>query len=228
MIKLIVKLCFICSFIFVSSFVQAGIIPADITTITADIAPNNTGEVSQDNYITHYNENSGKNWDIAWASDVNSELWFEGDIYNTLFSADTHVGWTTMGIDVSSGRLELFSNMSDSEVWDLFRVGSTTTFIHAFEYWNSEFLFPLSGDPSSTGLDLRSEMTLTLNDFKNIDTINYDRTANNHFPGAISNTFYFRESAVQPENSKPVPEPSTLMIFSLGLIALASRKKLIS
>lgn len=228
MIKLFIKLCFICSFTFVTAFVQAGIIPSDITTITADVAPINTGEVSQDSYITHYDANTGTNWDIAWASDVNSELFFEGGYYNTLFSADTHVGWTTMPVDVSSGRLELFVNMNDSEIWDLFRIGSTTTFIHAFEYWNSVFLSPLSADPSSLGLDLRSEMTLTLNDFKNIDTINYDRTANNHFDGTIANTFYFRESIVQPDNTNSVPEPSTLMIFALGLIALASKKRLFS
>ncbi|MBL4658809.1 MAG: PEP-CTERM sorting domain-containing protein [Alcanivoracaceae bacterium] len=44
-----------------------------------------------------------------------------------------------------------------------------------------------------------------------LDTVTFSQTS----------TVYFRKSKIQP-----VPEPSTLLIFSLGLIALASRKKI--
>jgi len=43
--------------------------------------------------------------------------------------------------------------------------------------------------------------------------------------GSTFDTFYFR---VQGSRTIPVPEPSTLIIFALGLIALVSKKRLFS
>jgi hypothetical protein len=220
MIKLFIKLSLFCSFIFDTTFVQAGIIPVDITTITADTAPKNINTIGADSYITY--KKNGRTWDIAWASDVNSELYFEGYIYNTLFAANTQTGWTTMPVDESSGQLELFLGWDNSAILELFRVGSSTNFTHAFEYWNSEFISPLNPDPSSYVAPIRSEMILTLDDLKNTSTINYKIDGNNNYEGSTAHTFYFRESTVS------VPEPSTLMIFALGLIALASKKRLFS
>jgi hypothetical protein len=220
MIKLILKLCFICSFIFVTTFVQAGIIPVDITTITADLAPINTGPVSQDSYITYDDPNTGKSWDIAWASDVNSELYFDvNNTYNTLFSANTQIGWTTM--PVINGRLEIFSGWSNPDILELFRVGTSDIFTNAFEYWNSLYDTPFDVNDALTR-GMRSEMTLTLNDFIDPTAINYTPDQGSYNALTVNNTFYFRDATVS------VPEPSTLMIFALGLIALASKKRLFS
>jgi len=227
MIKLILKLCFICSFIFVTAFVQAGIIPSDLSTITPDLAPSNAGEVSQDSYITYYDGSTDTYWDIAWASDVNSELFFEGSIYNTLFSADTHAGWTTMPINGQTGELELFVGWDGSAILSLFENGSS--YIHAFQYWNSEFISPLDGATGYADIvdeQIRSEMSITWSDYTNIP--GYSAQGINNVTGASFDTFYLRESIIQTNNPTLVPEPSTLMILSLGLIALASRKKLMS
>jgi len=72
-------------------------------------------------------------------------------------------------------------------------------FIQATEYWNTNFV--------------------------GIDYLNF---AKNFIAGEWSDniafeTFYVRTHSSNPQ---PVPEPSTLMIFALGLIVLASKKKL--
>lgn len=227
MIKLILKLCFICSFIFVTAFVQAGIIPSDLSTITPDLAPSNAGDVSQDSYITYYDGSTDTSWDIAWASDVNSELFFEGEIYNTLFSADTHAGWTTMPVNGQTGELELFVGWDGSDILSLFENGNS--YIHAFQYWNSEFISPLDGESGYADIvseQIRSEMSITWSEYTSIP--DYSALSINNITGASFDTFYFRKSTDQINNTTPVPEPSTIMIFALGLIALVSKKRLLS
>jgi len=46
--------------------------------------------------------------------------------------------------------------------------------------------------------------------------------------GRGNETFYIRKTVNLTNGTTPVPEPSTLLIFSLGLIALASKKRLFS
>jgi hypothetical protein len=216
----------------VTAFAQAGLIPTTMSDIAPDSTPLNTGEVSQDSYII-YKDSTGKSWDIAWASDVNSELYFEGSlssggIFNTLFSADTHVGWTTMPFDETEGVLEFFVGWEASEIEELFIIDPTAptpTYKHAFEYWNSVFSEPLVGFDFNPEL-IRSDMAFTWNDYKG--TIDASLLGNNDAGGATFDTFYFRESNVQTGSTAQVPEPSTLMIFALGLIALASKKRLFS
>ncbi|MBL4900403.1 MAG: PEP-CTERM sorting domain-containing protein, partial [Colwellia sp.] len=111
------------------------------------------------------------------------------------------------------------------------------SFIHSFSHWNTLFTEP---DPTEShgvvlgagdllGTQFQSQWSWSVPDDDNIENLSGtaatdakedQRDALKNVDTADYATFYIRVSQV--------PEPSTLMIFSLGLIALASRKKLIS
>ena len=168
MIKLFLKLCFICSFIFAGT--------SQATLITTDLTDNN--------YINH------NGLDIAWVSPVNTPVFG----LNTLYAPDAlhvHEGWRFATEDelniIKSLTLESFFHYEDS---------NGKYYKHAVEFWNSNFDY------------------IDINDFED-GNIRSNWSSSDY----SYETFYVRTTEV--------PEPSTLMIFSIALIALASRKKLV-
>jgi hypothetical protein len=248
MIKLILKLCFICSFVFFGT-TQAALI-----------------NVTQEEYyitVNNYN-NSGIDIDIAWASSVNTERYYSigngAFEINTLYAPEQfHTGNTENDVidegwhfaeenALSSSLLASFTSFDSGSLLASFTT-TPETYINAFQYWNSdlidvngniseieqnqvasEWVWNIGGDddnvtpPSGTSKPDWNSMPETWDvgeQFAQKDRI--DGTYFINFE-----TFYFRVNDPQTGNATPVPEPSTLMIFALGLIALASKKRLFS
>jgi len=220
MIKLFIKVSLAISFLFIGAS-QATILPLNVNDLTTD-----------DYIIYNYN---GVDYDIAWASQVNSEVWFVDDNYNynLLFAADFHAGWSFAGENGIPTIDEIFSGITGAGLLAEFtRDGA---FVHAFEFWNSFF------DTPENGLNLGNKEIASTWDWKiptgmNIDLLTptekddldweINGSGSSHY-----DTFYVRTSVTptnDPNDLTPVPEPSTLMIFALGIIALASKKRLFS
>jgi len=233
MFKFIKKSSFILMFLFGSFAVNANLIP-----------------LTSNDYITvdHGNKNL---IDWAWASSVNVQ--FDGDFtyddlgniqlefegayiydsfgkfidnptvgktispttYNELYAPDHIEGWRVATED----EFTFFQlNIGISDFRD-----EKNNLIHATSFWNS--LYTDGGDISidafeseasifnGTGYKTSSWAEGSFFDFSAPD-----------ITGDISwyDTFYVRTHS---SDLTPVPEPSTLMIFALGLIALASKKK---
>ena len=208
MIKLFIKLFFV--FSLVLSFASQA------TLITAI----NTDEISADNYIVY--EYNNILYDVAWASKVNSQRWYFDNTFNTLFAPTIQSGWEYATLN-GTNNLDIFSGLSGTEILALF-TDSNNNLIQAFEYWNSEF----SSTTETSDIlapRIRSEWIISWDQYKNDYPTLADMYINN-IPGASYDTFYIRPSLANGNGSTPVPEPSTLMTFALGLIALACKKRL--
>jgi len=215
MIKLFIKVNLVLSFLFIGAS-------------QATILPLNVGDLTSEDYIV-YNYN-GVDYDVAWASKVNSERWYFDSTFNTLFSATYHSGWEYAALNATNNNLEIFSDLSGTDILALF-TDEDDNFIQAFEYWNSEFS---SSDEIANILipQIRSEWAISWGDYTTepeyAALVDISDSYINNITGASYDTFYIRPSLTQGNDSTPVPEPSTLLIFALGLIALASKKRLFS
>ena len=203
MIKLFIKLFFVFSLVF-STISQA-------TLVTTNLS-------SEDYILFDYN---GISYDVAWASKVNSERWYFGSTFNTLYSPTIQTGWEYASLNATNNSLEIFSDLSGVEILALF-TDDNNSYIQAFEYWNSEFTSSIE-TANILSPQIRSEWTITWEqyktNYKGVDLYSREQDINN-MAGAAYDTFYIRPSQI--------PEPSTLMIFALGLIVLVSTKKLFS
>jgi len=204
MFNFIKKYCFIFVLFFCSFLANAGLIEG------VNYIKVNHGTEANPNYI-----------DWAWASFVSVEKYYDViydldgnikvdgngedviELVNTLKAPDTIFGWD----NASEGELNYFiANVS------IDRFINGASFISAISFWNSNKDEVINStdfeDGSVTGTwvedsEYRAEVNLLLNN----DTSYYD-------------TFYVRRHV-----QTSVPEPSTLLIFALGLIALASKKR---
>jgi hypothetical protein len=208
MIKLFIKVNIIVC-LFITSFAQATLIPLG-------------QNLSEDLYFEHTIK--GINYDIAWASKVNTQKIYEGINVNILYDPTIRTGWNYADDD----QLASLINLADTGLLLKKLTRDDKTLRHAFEFWNDYYTAPtdivgtddiISGLVASnlawkfpSGIISRDFDLTEYSEITGTDNINYD-------------TFYFR---VQDNGSTPVPEPSTLMIFALGLIALASKKRLFS
>ncbi len=205
MIKLIIKLSIVCSFIF-SSISYATPIMTDLTG---------------DSYVTYEHEN-GVKYDIAWASEVNSERYYLDSGVNTLYRADTHVGWDF----ATDFELDLLQALALSGELSSMFTRLDGSYIHAFDYWNDLYSVPDNTDEFNISLSLASEWAWTAPLNEDIDDLSDIQKFTQameilQLTGTSYDTFYFRTPS-----ARPVPEPSSLLIFAVALIALASRKKL--
>ena len=215
MIKLFIKI----SLVVFSLFVGAS---------QATIIPLNVNDLSTNDYIV-YNYN-GVDYDVAWASKVNSERWYFDNTFNTLFAPTYHSGWEYAALNATNNSLEIFSDLSGVEILALF-TDEDDNFIQAFEYWNTEF----SSSVETANIlipQIRSEWAISWADYTTKPEYALfaaiSDTYINNITAASYDTFYIRPSLVQDNDPTSVPEPSTLMIFALGIIALASKKRLFS
>jgi len=162
--------------------------------------------MTDDHYIT-VTHDDGSVLDWAWVSSVSVNFTYDdfGVLENTLFSPDLIEGWEL----ASSTELSYFLLNIDSD----------------------DFKNTLT-DPGN-GLDTHKKATYFWNDNfheVNLDNLNegdiksswVENSEYNFLGTSYYDTFYVRTHSTDPQ---PVPEPSTLMIFALGLIAFASKKK---
>ena len=138
---------------------------------------------------------SYKGLDWAWASPVNAETFGT----NVLKLPGFHVGWRF----ATANELNILKSDLGLAAFTKTNSQQQNTYIQAVEYWNTEFV--------NISESLTAEFPLTTMDFGNGEVWS-DWSAPSSY-----DTFYVRET--------PVPEPTTLMIFSMALIALALRKK---
>ena len=202
MIKFLLKLSIICSFAF-SAISHSALITSDLT---------------EDYYFSY------QGFDFAWASSANSErTYLAGLDSNTLLAADFHDGWEfaapeTLGL--------LTSNFTGTELLEKF-TRSDGSYKHAFEFWNTHFdeVVPDVGTDNIIAKDIKSDWSWSIPDGEVFDELSdmekfFQHLEIQNTDGTAYDTFYVRKT--------PVPEPSTLLIFAIALIALASKKRLFS
>lgn len=163
-------------------------------------------DLTEDTYITY------KGYDWTWASSVNVTNYEKSDFFtgevvsNTFENASVHSGWMsfTTGSDLDTIFQELtLSNFLRGDVA-----------IQSFAYWNSYFdevdsVFQV-GHVNFNALEfgLRSGLKDDTGSFEN------------------NETFYVRASLSPSQPATPVPEPTTLFIFGIGLVGFAFRQKI--
>jgi hypothetical protein len=206
MIKFFLNSILVCSFFF-ASISQATLITSDLT---------------EDSYITY------KGIDFAWASRINAEKFYvNSSSYNELLDPTIHVGWDFATL----AQLDMLTDLSGKELLKLF-TRQDGTYIDAFEYWNT--VYEEATDTNNIlAREIKSHWSWSSPKNEVYDDLSSAEKMQQFLEIANTQltdyeTFYVRVSVVQGGNTNPVPEPSTLMIFALGLIALASKKKLFS
>jgi len=202
MIKLFIKLSLALSLLF-AGVSQATILPLNVNDLTTD------------DYIVYNHD--GVDYDIVWASKVNSERYYDlGVGVNTLFAASYRESWS---FTTPTQLLWLKELTSNGELSSLL-TREDGSYIHGFQYWNSLYIAPDNTRNIDSAL-IGSEWVWNVKDDDTYEegTMNQALEILNR-DGSNADTFYIRATKV--------PEPSTLMIFALGLIALASKKRLFS
>jgi len=226
MFKFIKKSSFILIFLLGSFTVSAGIINYSI--------------VKHDKYIT-IKHNDGSSWlDWAWASSVNVQYYdgdgrftYDGDdklilnsegkpldkdnniisesLYNELYAPDHIEGWRK----AKPPEFEFFQQYIEL---DDFKTDEKD-YIEATSWWNSLYKKASDNDPDVYVDDDAFSGNMT-NSWVKGSSYNF---ADDDIGTSDYDIFYVRTHV-----PTSVPEPSTLMIFALGLIALASKKKVLT
>lgn len=200
--------------------------------------------VENENYISHtYN---GVSYDLTWASPYNVQFYTSDISTGSCHSIDTafadsfltteatapidclfdnqllgpNYGWSfydssAVGLDLMSLLMNAFNAKglaSSNNLFNIF-VNSNNEFINSFDVWNTSVIDAFNVDTA---------LTLAGSDFtKNslryagvLDAINDN--------SIFSSTVYIRESSPK---STSVSEPSSMLIFAFGLLAIAVRTK---
>ncbi len=195
---------FVVSFIFIMSFVFSNISNAALIT--------DSSLLTSEHYVTY--EGEGLTIDFAWASPVNVEFWGDPNLETTnrLYAPELHEGWgyasdSDLDILLANFTLDDFSN-------------GDGTYIQAVSFWNS----------------VRDDIVLRLN-IGGVEVV-FNGNLLDYTPGKVSSEWVSsgvdgsevdgsgNESFYVRKNITSVPEPTTLLIFSMAILALASRKKL--
>jgi hypothetical protein len=169
----------------------------------------NSSLLTSEHYVTYVGVD--ETIDFAWVSSINVEYWGDPSLSTTnrLYEPSLHQGWDF----ASDKELDiLFNNFSLND----FKKGDN--YIQAVSFWNTihdDVVVKVNGMVFDSNI---------LNFMRNNASSQWASSGvdGQNATGAEKETFYVRRTI----NS--VPEPSTLMIFSLGLIALTSKKKLFS
>jgi len=201
---------FIQRFLIVLSFITAGV--ANATLITEDL--------TEDNYVT-----IGQ-LDWAWASVINTNGVALNEIYGPtdVFDPALNVTWRYAQADELSAFIALILDNTDHYL-DLFTLkdefGNTlkddqnrVQYKHAIPFWNSAYEDVYSGSGGNVDNFLAGKINSKVSTFSG---------SFNPFVASPEDwyyeTFYVRNTTAQ------VPEPSTIMIFAIALIALSMRKR---
>jgi len=165
-------------------------------------------DVTEDSFITR------GDLDWAWASTIHLVEYQEevGATINYLKEADYHAGWRVVSTEKINGvsELDLLRSLTITDFCEYDNgVIDVSTCIQALSFWNTE---------------LTAIADIDISDFNN-GWIKSKSAADNTFEENefewMHETFYVRNTVSQ------VPEPSSIMIFAIALIALSMRKRAI-
>ena len=218
MIKLLLKFSLVCCLAF-SSLSQATL-----------ITPQDESELKlNEDYIQYTYD--GTIYDIVWASNVSSERWYVDRSYNfnTLFAPTYYLnsGWGYAGESGIPELTTIFTGLTGSEIETLFVVNNQ--YVDAFSHFNSIFN-GVTNNNDILNLNIKSSWSWSVPasdiDLSDMDQKRAQRTDITSTSGVTYDTFYVRVSSAAVNDPLPIPEPTTLMVFSLALIALVGRKKL--
>ncbi len=169
-----------------------------------------SSQLTSDHYVTYVG--GGFTIDFAWASSINVEYWGDPALgtTNRLYAPDLHQGWSYAS---DEDLMILFANFE----LDDFSNGDGT-YIQAVSFWNTVF----------------DDIVIRLN-IGGVDMV-FDGNLLDYTPGKVSSewassgvngittlnsgneTFYVRKI-------NTIPEPATIFILAMALIALAGHKK---
>jgi hypothetical protein len=134
--------------------------------------------------------------------------------YNTVLQSGDYV-------EFAQGNTTTYIRMTDNSLWDF----NSAWFASAWNVSKSLTIegLNINGDVvhTATSTVLRATASKIVVDFTNIHTLRFDFTGSNQL--AWDDLQYNEESTSVPESTS-VSEPSTLAIFALGMIGLASRR----
>jgi len=171
-------------------------------------------------------------YDWAWASPVHSEEWGT----NTLYQPDLHSGWKYASFDelmdfrifFMENGLDLFK-LKNAEGENVI-IDGQQQYIQAVSFWNDSFdNILLEETVEGPDGEMIANPNLSTDNFLNgfiasdpADDVKYDTD----IFGELDHweTFYVRDVEDRPD-AEPVPEPTTLLIFAIGLIALSLRAR---
>ena len=179
------------------SFISKASLITNLTQVQLDARDYSKAQDHLSADLLGVNYISYKGYDWAWVSPVN----IESSGMNTLYAPELQKNWlfadnTLLNILKTELTLADFTNDKGN-------------FIQSTEFFNSYYSH------------------VDANDF-NSDFVSSELTAPNTFMGSFLSgreTFYVRELAADPA-PKPIPEPTTLVIFALGIMVLISKKRL--
>jgi len=178
-----------------------------LSFITASVANAGliTSDLTEDTYIT-YND-----IDWTWASPVNVTTWGT----NTLYGPEQHAGWRYASLD----ELNVLRYTLKLAAFTKKDANGNDTYIQSVSYWNDVFV--------SITEDIDPASSLSVDNFNaGMISSNPDYYSDGLF-GDVNfwERFYVRDIADRV--TAQVPEPSTIMIFAIALIALSLRKRAI-
>jgi len=173
--------------------------PVFLLVVTAFISNvSHAGIISADIDLSDDSYTTVGGLDWTWASSINVGS-RGGNIFEDA-SYRAHFGWRTLRPE------ELIILKSDLTIDDHFR-NIDRSIIQSLEYWNTDLT------------------VLIADDIANFNSNSIKGAIDNSIPSSTLywhyETFYVRNTPSQ------VPEPSTLMIFAIALIALSMRKRAI-
>ncbi len=179
--------------------------------------------LTSDHYVTYSDE--FVTIDFAWASPINVEYWGDPSLEssNQLFAPSLHQGWdyaSQADIDI----LLTHFTLADFTIG----TGDDRTFINAVQFWNSVFNDVVLRLDLDNNLDNGYEIV----DFQNLENfenglVRGEWTSSSIDGQGVGGTYYYDTFYVRKTRnstpSTPIPEPASLLIFALGLIALSLR-----
>ncbi|WP_206485137.1 PEP-CTERM sorting domain-containing protein [Thalassotalea sp. G2M2-11] len=186
-----------------------------------------TSLLTSDHYVTYSDENVSI--DFAWVSPINVEFWGDPTLESTnqLFTPSLHDGWQ-FASDFDLNILTTNFTLADFTIGE----GDERTFIHAVQFWNTVFDDVVLKLDTDNNLENGYEI-IDWSNVKNFqDGLISSEWASSGVNGKNSSgtsyyeTFYVRKTYFQ-QSAVSVPEPTTLMIFALALIALSLRSRLV-
>jgi hypothetical protein len=218
MFKFALKISFLLSIMF-SGIAHAGI----ITNLTQEELDANNFANAED-FLTEDLLNvkfiTLGGWDFVWASPVNIQE-YEEILTNTLYAPSVQKNW-----DFAVNHLDALDILINQITITHFINPTDDSIIQGTEYFNSDFHYvneddfdqrtyeftPADADPLTKAFEQQSELFFVRNVADRPDAPNPDEPEAPGLPGA--------------GDPVTVPEPTSLMIFALGLIALSVRVRL--
>ncbi|TMM47827.1 PEP-CTERM sorting domain-containing protein [Colwellia ponticola] len=192
-----VKTMFFLFFLALTLTCQATLI-TNLTETELDARDYSKAEDHLTNDLRGVNYITYKGYDWAWVSPVNAESFG----MNTLYGPQVQKNWTFAD--------DTLLNILKTELTLADFTNTNGDFIQSTQFFNSFYSHVDAND--------------FVSDFVSSEFTEPGSFMSNLFSG--QETFYVRELATNP-GVKPIPEPATLLIFVLAIIALASNKKVV-